>query len=231
MDSWETFGRRTWTAGECSRSCSSTQVTVEPGEHDQLEGDRGGRQAARFEVAGVQLDMGTADLRQWVQVVLGTPVEPETHLSGVRLAGAWGRVAGDQRDRGPAGQVLLTGDGQDQGGCGHGRTSSPGTGRAGTLSSPLVSTAAMVDAQPVAYTGPMTEQQAGLIATDPDVVGGQACVRGTRIPVSVILDCLAAGLSEAEIMGQYPTLTVEGVRAAAAYGAALAREEIHPLPA
>jgi uncharacterized protein (DUF433 family) len=42
---------------------------------------------------------------------------------------------------------------------------------------------------------------------------------------------LAAGLSEAEILGQYPTLTVEGVRAAAAYGAALAREEIHPLPA
>lgn len=76
----------------------------------------------------------------------------------------------------------------------------------------------------------MTDQQAALIVTDPDVVGGQARVRGTRIPVSVILDCLAAGMSEDEILGEYPTLSVEGVRAAASYGAALAREEIHPLP-
>jgi uncharacterized protein (DUF433 family) len=77
----------------------------------------------------------------------------------------------------------------------------------------------------------MTDQQADLIVTDPDVVHGQARVRGTRIPVSVVLDCLAAGLDEGEILRQYPTLTVAGVRAAAAYGAALAREEIHPLPA
>ena len=77
----------------------------------------------------------------------------------------------------------------------------------------------------------MTEQQAELIVADPDVVHGQARIRGTRIPVSVVLDCLAAGLSEVEILRQYPSLTVEGIRAAAAYGAALAREEIHPLPA
>jgi len=96
---------------------------------------------------------------------------------------------------------------------------------------PSSSTATVVDARFEAYTDRMTDQQAGLIVTDPDVVGGQARVRGTRIPVSVILDCLAAGLSEDDILGQYPTLTVEGVRAAAAYGAALAREEIHPLPA
>jgi uncharacterized protein (DUF433 family) len=89
----------------------------------------------------------------------------------------------------------------------------------------------MVDGLTAPYTGSMTDQQADLIVTDPDVVHGQARVRGTRIPVSVILDCLAAGLSEDEILRQYPTLTVEGVRAAAAYGAALAREEIHPLPA
>ena len=77
----------------------------------------------------------------------------------------------------------------------------------------------------------MTEQQADLIVTDPDVVHGQARVRGTRIPVSVVLDCPAAGLSEDEIVRQYPTLTIDGIRAAAAYGAALAREEIRPLPA
>jgi uncharacterized protein (DUF433 family) len=89
----------------------------------------------------------------------------------------------------------------------------------------------VVDASSATYTDGMTDQQAELIVTDPDVVGGQARVRGTRIPVSVILDCWAAGLNEEEILRQYPTLTVEGVRAAAAYGAALAREEIHPLPA
>lgn len=89
----------------------------------------------------------------------------------------------------------------------------------------------MVDALFEPYTRAMTNHQADLIVTDPDVAHGQARVRGTRIPVSVVLDCLAAGLSEEEILRQYPTLTVEGVRAAAAYGAALAREEIHPLPA
>lgn len=64
----------------------------------------------------------------------------------------------------------------------------------------------------------MTDQQIDLIVTDPDVVHGQARVRGTRIPVSVVLDCTAAGLGEEEILRHYPTLTVEGVRAAA-YGA------------
>jgi uncharacterized protein (DUF433 family) len=82
-----------------------------------------------------------------------------------------------------------------------------------------------------AYTRHMTRQQADLIAVDPDIVGGQAHIRGTRIPVSMILDCLAAGLSEDDIIEQYPSLTREGIRAAAAYGAALAREEIFPLPA
>lgn len=65
-----------------------------------------------------------------------------------------------------------------------------------------------------------------LISLDPTVCHGQACVRGTRIPVSVVLDALAEGMTEAEILVGYPTLSVEGVRAAAAYGAALAREEL-----
>jgi len=69
-----------------------------------------------------------------------------------------------------------------------------------------------------------------LIATDPAVLHGQAHVQGTRIPVSVILDCIAAGMSESDILDQYPTLTPEGIRAAAAYGADLAREEIMALP-
>ncbi|MGH2856269.1 MAG: DUF433 domain-containing protein [Solirubrobacteraceae bacterium] len=69
-----------------------------------------------------------------------------------------------------------------------------------------------------------------LISSDPNVMGGQVVVRGTRVPVSVILDCVAAGMSVAEILDEYPSLTSEGVRAAAAYGAVLAREELVPLP-
>ncbi|HYR63816.1 MAG TPA: DUF433 domain-containing protein, partial [Actinomycetota bacterium] len=68
-----------------------------------------------------------------------------------------------------------------------------------------------------------------LITADPAIVHGQACITGTRVPVSVVLDCLAAGMAEQDILAEYPTLTVEGVRAAAAYGAVLAREEVLPI--
>lgn len=68
-----------------------------------------------------------------------------------------------------------------------------------------------------------------LISVDPEVGHGQACVKGTRVMVSVILDCLAAGMTEQQIVQEYPTLTIDGVRAAAAYGAALAREDLLPL--
>ena len=69
-----------------------------------------------------------------------------------------------------------------------------------------------------------------LIDTNPNVCHGKVCVRGTRIMVSVILDNLAAGISEAEILKSYPTLTGEGIRAAIAYAAELARERVVPLP-
>jgi uncharacterized protein (DUF433 family) len=74
------------------------------------------------------------------------------------------------------------------------------------------------------------DQPLKLIASDPSVMHGQVVVAGTRVPVSVILDCLAAGMSASEIVVEYPSLTAEGVRAAAAYGAVLAREELVPLP-
>jgi uncharacterized protein (DUF433 family) len=68
-----------------------------------------------------------------------------------------------------------------------------------------------------------------LISVDPQIAHGQACIKGTRIPVSVVLDCVAAGMSDAEIVAEYPTLSVDAIRAAASYGALLAREEIVPL--
>lgn len=59
---------------------------------------------------------------------------------------------------------------------------------------------------------------------------GQAVIAGTRVPVSVILDCLAAGMTADEITAEYPSVPLAGVRAAAAYGAVLAREELLPIP-
>jgi uncharacterized protein (DUF433 family) len=64
------------------------------------------------------------------------------------------------------------------------------------------------------------------ISTDPAICHGQACIKGTRIPVAVVLDNLAAGLSADEIVASYPPLRVEDVRAATAYAAELARERI-----
>lgn len=79
-------------------------------------------------------------------------------------------------------------------------------------------------------TDGVTAEQMELISTNPRVMHGQAVLAGTRVPVSVILDCLAAGMTSEEIVAEYPTVTVVGIRAAAAYGAALAREELLPLP-
>lgn len=76
----------------------------------------------------------------------------------------------------------------------------------------------------------MTTEQLELISSDPTVMHGQAVLAGTRVPVSVILDCLAAGMTTDEIVAKYPVVTALGVRAAAAYGAALAREELLPMP-
>ena len=70
-----------------------------------------------------------------------------------------------------------------------------------------------------------------LISVDQHIAHGQVCIKGTRIPVSVVLDCVAAGMSDAEIIAEYPTLSVDSIRAAASYGALLAREEILPLQA
>lgn len=64
------------------------------------------------------------------------------------------------------------------------------------------------------------------ISTDPGICHGQACIRGTRVPVSVVLDNLAAGNAPEDIAASYPPLSVDDVRAAVAYGAELARERI-----
>lgn len=62
------------------------------------------------------------------------------------------------------------------------------------------------------------------ITIDPAVCGGKPCIRGHRIWVSLILDFLATGSSVEDILGQYPQLTVEDVRACLAYASEMTRE-------
>lgn len=62
------------------------------------------------------------------------------------------------------------------------------------------------------------------IAVDPGVCHGQACIKGTRVTVSVILDNLASGESESSILKSYPSLIHEDILAAIAYAAELAKE-------
>ena len=69
------------------------------------------------------------------------------------------------------------------------------------------------------------------ISIDPAVCFGKPCIRGTRIWVSLILDFLAAGETEAAILQSYPQLAPEDIRAAIAYAAEIARERIVPVPA
>ncbi len=69
------------------------------------------------------------------------------------------------------------------------------------------------------------------ITVDPNVCHGQACIKGTRIMVSIVLDNLAAGLAPDEIVHSYPSLSREAVQASVAYAAELARERIIALAA
>ena len=68
------------------------------------------------------------------------------------------------------------------------------------------------------------------ISVDPNICHGKACIRGTRILVSVVLDNLAAGLTPTEIVRNYPSLQAHDIGAAMAYAAELARERILPTP-
>lgn len=68
------------------------------------------------------------------------------------------------------------------------------------------------------------------IAIDANICHGRACIFGTRVMVSVVLDNLAAGLSPTEIVRSYPLLQPDDVAAALAYAAELAREGVVPTP-
>jgi len=65
------------------------------------------------------------------------------------------------------------------------------------------------------------------ITIDPKIMFGKPVIKGTRVPVELILRKMAAGMSETQILEHHPHLTVEDIRAAAAFAADhLAAEEI-----
>lgn len=64
------------------------------------------------------------------------------------------------------------------------------------------------------------------VSVDPGVCGGQPCIKGTRIYIAILLDSLAEGLTSEQIIDHYPSLTTDDIRAAAAYGAELTRENV-----
>ena len=68
------------------------------------------------------------------------------------------------------------------------------------------------------------------IVIDPEIQHGKPVIRGTRVPVVRIIDGLAGGMTNAEIVREYD-ITEEDIRAALAYaGELVEREEFHPLP-
>jgi len=66
------------------------------------------------------------------------------------------------------------------------------------------------------------------ITFDSRILGGRACIRGLRIPVSVIVSQIAHGASREEILKDYPDLEPDDLREAMEYAAWLTHEEIHP---
>ena len=72
-------------------------------------------------------------------------------------------------------------------------------------------------------------QEFDRITFDPEVMGGRACLRGMRIPVSLIINLVANGMTTEEILSEYQALEAEDIRQALRYVASLAREEVHPL--
>lgn len=67
------------------------------------------------------------------------------------------------------------------------------------------------------------------VSVDPNICHGKACIKGTRVMVSAILDNLAAGIDSDDIMRSYPSLRREDIQAAIGYAAELARERVVPL--
>ena len=69
------------------------------------------------------------------------------------------------------------------------------------------------------------------ISINPKICHGQACVKGTRIPVHQIIGMLAQGDTVDDLLAAYPSLTREDISACLAYAASLAEEQVTPIQA
>ena len=67
------------------------------------------------------------------------------------------------------------------------------------------------------------------ISIDPTVCHGQACVKGTRVPVHQVVRMLANGDTVDDLLAEYPSLSKDDVLACLEYAAALAEEQVSPL--
>jgi uncharacterized protein (DUF433 family) len=64
------------------------------------------------------------------------------------------------------------------------------------------------------------------IAIDPDIHHGEPCIKGTRVPVSIIVGSMADGMTFDEILEAYPQLKRESIQAALAYAAEVVRQDV-----
>jgi uncharacterized protein (DUF433 family) len=65
------------------------------------------------------------------------------------------------------------------------------------------------------------------ITSQPNILGGKACIRGMRISVSLIVNLVANGMTDREIMDEYPDLESEDIRQALRYAAWIAEDVIY----
>jgi uncharacterized protein (DUF433 family) len=72
------------------------------------------------------------------------------------------------------------------------------------------------------------EEIADRIVIDPGILSGKPVVKGTRIPVYLIIELLASGMTEGEILSQYPSLRKEGIKASLLYASKCLQNEETP---
>ena len=76
------------------------------------------------------------------------------------------------------------------------------------------------------------EELLSRITVDPRICHGQPCVRGLRYPIEFLLELLSSGMSNEQILADYPDLEADDLRAACAYGARLSRiKRVQPIAA
>ena len=77
----------------------------------------------------------------------------------------------------------------------------------------------------------MNDELLQRITVDPRVMAGKAVIRGTRIPVDMVVRMVAQGIPEQELLREYPRLTAQDIRAALTYAAeVVAHEDVFPIP-